>query len=68
VRAVSIRDTDGGTVELRQSSAVAAGRFNGPFIWLTIVAGPESANGEAHLTYQQARRLRDGLNRWLETA
>ena len=63
-----LRDTDGSTVEVQESSAVMVigprQSVEGPFVWLRVIdSGGKRA--VAHLTREQAREVRDGLDDFL---
>jgi hypothetical protein len=60
------RDSYGAEVTVRQSSAAS-----GPHVWLFITGGamvsPDHPNdGSAHLTVEQAKRVRDALDAFIK--
>lgn len=64
-----ITDTNGGRLEVYESSAVSVGSKGGPFVWLAIDASAwdhskECGIAHAHMTMQQVDALVDRLQTW----
>ncbi len=68
---VDVRDTDGNIVEIFPSSGAAVygrlGAVEGPFVWLAI-RDLMPVIAVAHLTVDQAQRVRDALSQFIAEA